>query len=78
MHIFAYVEHNFHALPILHIFAYFVHVNAYECIGEMLMGSLNIFAYLCIFCAFLFIFKFAYNGIFILMHIPAYNAYLCI
>ena len=40
------------------IFAYFIHMNAYECIGEILMGSLHIFAYLCIFCAFLLIFKF--------------------
>ena len=30
-------------------FAYFVHRNAYECIGEILMGSLHIFAYFCIF-----------------------------
>ena len=57
------------------------------------MGSLHIFAYLCIFCANLCISKLAYNGIFILMHIPTYthtcaykthiyvyfeNAYLCI
>ena len=39
VHIFADVAYNFH---ILHIFAYFVHINAYECIGEILMGSLHI------------------------------------
>ena len=56
----------FSRLHILHIFAYFVHINAYECTGEILVGSLHIFAYFCIFYAYLCIFKFAYNGIFIL------------
>ena len=32
------------------------------------MGSLHILAYFCIFCAYLCIFKFAYHGIFILVH----------
>ena len=53
-------------------------MNAYECIGEIHMGSLHIFAYLCIFCVFLCIFKFEYDGIFILVHIQAYYAYMCI
>ena len=39
------------------------------------MGSLHICAYLCIFCAYLNIIKFAYNIIFTLMHIPAYSTY---
>ena len=64
-------------LHILHIFAYFVHINAYECIGEILMGHcifLHIFAYF----MHILICTLPYNGIFILMHIPAYNAYLSI
>ena len=55
-----------------------VHMNAYQCIGEILVGSVHIFEHLCIFCACLCIFKFACNGIFIFVHIFAYYAYLCI
>ena len=58
---------------------YFCIFCEYECnAGEMLMGSLQMFAYLCTFCAYLCTFKFACtsSGIFILVHISAYNAYL--
>ena len=49
-YMFAY---NFHAYISCIFFAYFVHIHAYKCIGEIHMGSLHIFAYLCIFCTYL-------------------------
>ena len=77
-------------LHILHIFAYFVHINAYECIGEILMGSLHIFAYFVHIYAYLNLHIMAYLSLCIflhIIHICAYkthiyayfeNAYLCI
>ena len=48
VHIFAYVAYNFHAY-IFYIYLHILCINAYECIEEILMGSLHIYAYLCIF-----------------------------
>ena len=63
---------------ILHIFAYFVHINAYECKGEILMGSLHLYASLCIFMhlyAYLKLHISAYLSLCILLYIEHIWAY---
>ena len=56
-------------LHILHIIVYFLHISAYECTGEILMGSLHIFTFMCIFpsqvCA-----KNAYFNLHIMVYLP--------
>ena len=51
-----------------YFFAYFVHINAYECKGEILMGSLHIFACFCIFCAY-----YAYLNLLIIAYLSIWN-----
>ena len=65
LHILAYYDYYKHILHIL-----FLLICAYSCI----FGS----AYFSLFCLYFCIFKSAYYGIFTLLHIQAYNTYICI